>query len=113
MYYDDWKYEPTGYDLTKAEEQYEKILKDYPKTYEELIPISLEHAKKIESRMKDNWFSHYHFFRFSLNIRLEIWYTICMIAQKLKKHLMTQKGLLCKNVSLQLLLNYMKSIMLI
>ena len=27
MYYDDWKYEPTGYELTKAEEQYEKILK--------------------------------------------------------------------------------------
>lgn len=59
MYYDDWKYEPTGYELTKAEEQYEKMLKDYSKTYEELIPTSLEHAKKIESRMKDNWFSQF------------------------------------------------------
>ena len=59
MYYDDWKYEPTGYELTKAEEQYEKSLKDYPQTYEELIPISLEHAKRIEPIMEGNWFSEF------------------------------------------------------
>ena len=60
MYYErEWKPEASKHEIRKAKKEYEKILKDYPLTYEELTPIALEYAKRIEPIMEGNWFSEF------------------------------------------------------
>ena len=60
MYYErEWKPEASKHEIQKAKREYEKVLKDFPLTYEELTPIALEYAKRIEPIMEGNWFSEF------------------------------------------------------
>lgn len=60
MYYErEWKPEASKNEIRKAKKEYEQILKDFPLTYEELTPVALEYAKRIEPIMEGNWFSEF------------------------------------------------------